>query len=100
MTRRPGLLVLEQNSEPQPHCAVCRTTNIALKIDVHHTTLKFVIDNILIASAASGGFGMSEEVSIVEGERYAYMLRQAVTAMFPNFLCVLDCFTTSSLMTM
>ncbi|KAJ2963455.1 hypothetical protein NQZ79_g1581 [Umbelopsis isabellina] len=72
VTRRPGLLVLEQNSEPQPHCAVCRTTNIALKIDVHHTTLKFIIDNILVASAASGGFGMSEEVTIVEGERLLY----------------------------
>ncbi|KAG2182557.1 hypothetical protein INT43_007488, partial [Umbelopsis isabellina] len=72
VTRRPGLLVLEQNSEPQPHCAVCRTTNIALKIDVHHTTLKFLIDNILVASAESGGFGMSEEVTIVEGERLLY----------------------------
>jgi hypothetical protein len=63
------LLVLEANSEPQEHCAVCRTSNVALKIDLHHTTLKFLLDNVVTPSTDEGGLGMSDEVTILEGDR-------------------------------
>jgi ubiquitin-like 1-activating enzyme E1 B len=72
VTRRPGLLVLEANSEPQEDCAVCRTRNIGLKIDIHHTTLQSLLDNVVTASAEAGGLGMSEEVTVLEGDRYYY----------------------------
>jgi len=72
VTRRPGLLVLEANSEPQEHCAVCRTSNVALKIDLHHTTLKFLLDNVVTPSTDEGGLGMSDEVTILEGDRLLY----------------------------
>ncbi|KAH8556244.1 hypothetical protein BGW37DRAFT_5317 [Umbelopsis sp. PMI_123] len=72
VTRRPGLLVLEANSEPQEHCAVCRTKNIGLKIDIHHTTLQFLLDKVVTTSTDDGGLGMSEEVTILEGDRLLY----------------------------
>ncbi|KAI8576590.1 hypothetical protein K450DRAFT_256340 [Umbelopsis ramanniana AG] len=72
VTRRPGLLVLEANSEPQADCAVCRTRNIGLKIDIHHTTLQSLLNNVVTASTETGGLGMSEEVTILEGDRLLY----------------------------
>ncbi|KAI9286873.1 hypothetical protein BC943DRAFT_275368 [Umbelopsis sp. AD052] len=72
VTRRPGLLILEANSEPQPDCAVCRTRNIGLKIDIHHTTLQSLLDNVVTASIENGGLGMSDEVTILEGDRLLY----------------------------
>ncbi|KAI9287941.1 hypothetical protein BC943DRAFT_357664 [Umbelopsis sp. AD052] len=44
VTRRPGLLVLEANSEPQPICAICRTRNTGLKTDIHHTPLESLLE--------------------------------------------------------
>lgn len=62
--------MLEANSEPQSDCAVCRTRNIALKIDIHHATLKFLLDKVITPSFECGGLGMSDEVTVLEGDRY------------------------------
>jgi ubiquitin-like 1-activating enzyme E1 B len=72
------LLVLEANSEPQENCAVCRTRNNGLKIDIHHTTLQSLLKNVVTASTADGGLGMSEEVTILEGDRYCYNVHKAL----------------------
>ncbi|KAI8638310.1 hypothetical protein BD408DRAFT_405776 [Parasitella parasitica] len=66
-------LVQEANGEPNPNCNVCRSRSATVKVDFDKTTLKDIIQKVILLPQEQGGAGMVEdEVAIMEGSRMIY----------------------------
>ncbi|GAN09446.1 ubiquitin-activating enzyme-like protein [Mucor ambiguus] len=66
-------LVQEANAEPNPNCGVCRSRSATVKVDFDKTTLRDLIQKVILLSQEEGGAGMVEdEVAIMDGSRMIY----------------------------